>query len=400
MDQINKIVDVVITKQTSTPSMASFSEHLIVDAFDATGFPESDKFDADHRVRSYESLSELVSAGFPTTGFVYRAAKAQLAQSPHISRFYVGWKDTSESWETALNAILAENQEWYALTVSSRRLDEQKTIASWVQSNEKLAILATGDSNVITTATGDIADYLKTQNIDRVAVVYHPDCNDETVYTVYSEDGVNFYSDPELETPAVIPDGVTPVREGTTEIYHYSVYGLNPNDPIPEAAWFGLMLTKHPGSANWALKTLIGVPVCDLSSAQSNAAEGKRANVYVSAAGVAITKYGYTGNGWIDETQGLDWVKARIQNAVFAVLANNDKIPYTDAGVQMIVSPLKQALEEAVKWDILSEYDVTYPAVADVSITNKGNRHLPDVKFTGTLSGAINTVKINGVVTL
>ena len=93
-------------------------------------------------------------------------------------------------------------------------------------------------------------------------------------------------------------------------------------------------------------------------------------------------------------------MKARIQNLVFGVLANNDKVPYTDAGVQMIVAPLKQALDEAVKYDILASYEVEYPAVADVSNTDKGNRFLPDVKFTGVLAGAIHSTRIDGTITL
>ena len=66
----------------------------------------------------------------------------------------------------------------------------------------------------------------------------------------------------------------------------------------------------------------------------------------------------------------------------------------------MVVSPLRAALEEGKKNKILASYEVNYPAVADVSITDKGKRFLPDVSFTGVLAGAIHGTKINGVVTL
>jgi hypothetical protein len=77
-----------------------------------------------------------------------------------------------------------------------------------------------------------------------------------------------------------------------------------------------------------------------------------------------------------------------------------DKVPYTDEGVQMVISPLKAALEEGKKNGILASYEVSFPAVAEVSVTDKGKRFLPDVKFTGVLAGAIHSTKINGVVTL
>lgn len=44
-----------------------------------------------------------------------------------------------------------------------------------------------------------------------------------TVYTVYSSDGVTFYEDAELTTPATIPAGVTPAATGETNEYTYSI---------------------------------------------------------------------------------------------------------------------------------------------------------------------------------
>lgn len=401
-DQIDNVVDVVIERKTSTPSMASFSEHLVVAEFDASGMEVS--FDAEHRVKQFGSLDEIAEAGFDTDGFVYKACQAQYSQSPHIKKIYVGWKNSTETWVQALDAIKAQNNEWYALTVGTRTLLDQQSIATWVQANEKLCILASGDETIINEDTGDIGSYIRTQGIDRVGVIYHPDCNDETtvVHTVYSEDGENFFENEELTIPATIPEGVTPTLVSGNE-YEYStvVHGINPNDPIPEASWFGKMLTKQPGSATWALKTLQSLPVYDLGGGAVTKCRNKNVNTYLSCAGISITQEGQVGSGeYIDVIHGCDWLKARIQNLVFGVIVNQDKVPYTDTGVQMVVSPLKQALDEAVKYDILKNYEVEYPAVADISATEKGSRFLPDVKFTAELSGAIHSTRINGVITL
>jgi hypothetical protein len=114
-----------------------------------------------------------------------------------------------------------------------------------------------------------------------------------------------------------------------------------------------------------------------------------------------MTSNGQVASGeYIDVIHGLDWLKARIQNLVFTALINVDKVPFTDEGVQMVVSPLKAALEEGKKNSILASYEITFPAVADVSVTDKGKRFLPDMNFTGVLAGAIHSTKINGVVTL
>ena len=172
-------------------------------------------------------------------------------------------------------------------------------------------------------------------------------------------------------------------------------------DPIPEAAYFGKMLTKHPGSATWKFRELQSVPTYDLTQSQVSNVEAKNATWYMSTADVPMTSNGQVAAGeFIDVIHGLDWLKALIQNYVFTPMVQQDKIPYTDEGVQMIVSPLRKALNEAVTHGLLASYDVTYPKVADIATTYKGQRTLPDINFTGVLAGAIHRTIINGTITL
>ena len=456
-DQLDKIVQVTIERQTRVPSMKSFSDHLVAAEFSPVGI--NPVFDPEHRVRKFGSLDEIVAAGFPTKGFVYRAASKQYSQAKHIGDIYVGWKipgnvniatgvlsapltagqsiewsvdgtqmediafdieGSSEKclermvaimneefgtlftakkidsqtitlygaaatviatvsepsitmtftskaipadpdWTTALAKIKEQNNDWYAISVSARQMINQQDCALWIQSNEKLGGLCSGDGLIANEETGDIAAWAKLNNLDRVFVFYHPDAK--------------------LADPAVD--------------------NLSDTDPIPEAAYFGKMLSKTPGSATWKFKPLEAVPTYDLTQGQVSNVEKKNATWYMTTADVPMTSNGQVAAGeYIDVIHGVDWLKARIQNLVFTALVNVDKVPFTDAGVQMVVSPLKAALEEAVKNGILASYTIEFPAVAEVSITDKGKRFLPNVKFTGILAGAIHSTKINGVVTL
>lgn len=356
-DQLDEIVKVVITRQTSAPAMASFSEHLVVDMFNPAGI--TPVFDAAHRIHNFGSAGEILEAGFTSTSYIYRVASKQFAQSPHIGKIYVGCKlSTDADWTAALTAIINQNNEWYALSVSARAMAEQQVCAEWAQANEKLLILASGDSNIPGEATGDIADWAKTNNLDRVAVFYHPDC--------------------------ALTDGA-----------------LSTADPIPEAAYFGKMLTKHPGSATWALKGLQSVPTYNLTAAQRQTALAKNATIYTNVAGLPVTSDGRVASGeYIDVIHGLDWLKARIQNRVFTPLSQQDKVPFTDAGIQTIVSELRAALNEGVTYQILKSYDITAPTEAEVPANDKSARMLPDVKFTAPLAGAIHRVAIEGTITL
>jgi hypothetical protein len=457
-DQLDKIVQVTIERNTRVPSMKSFSEHLVAAEFSPVGI--TPVFDPEHRVRVFGSLDEIAAAGFPTDSFVYRAAAKQYSQSNHIGNMYVGWKipggvnittgilsstltagrtitwtvngiqmteiafntegssekciermvaDLNEefgalftakkvdartitlygaaatiavtisgdtpptmvftskvippdaTWTDALSKMKEQNNDWYAISVSARLMANQQECAQWIQANEKLGCLCSGDSIITDAETGDIAAWAKLNNLDRVFVFFHPD--------------------------AKLTDAVVDV--------------LAPADPVPEAAYFGKLLTKQPGSATWKFWELQSVPTYELSQGQVKNVEDKNATWYMETAGVPMTSNGQVASGeYIDVIHGLDWLKARIQNLVFTTLVNVDKVPFTDAGVQMVVSPLKAALEEGKKNGILASYEISFPAVAEVSVTDKGKRFLPDVNFTGVLAGAIHSTKINGVVTL
>lgn len=457
-DQLDKIVQVTIERRTRVPSMKSFSEHMVAAEFSPVGI--SPIFDPEHRVRIFGSLDEITEAGFPVDGFVYRAAAKQYSQTNHIGNLYVGWKIPSglklttgvlsgtlsagqtiawtvngtnmedisfdaegssekcidkmvallkeefastftakkiaadtitlygaaatvvvtvsggipptmafteksiaadASWTEALNKIKEANNDWYAISVAARRFDNQQECAQWIQSNLKLGGLCSGDPIMTDEETGDIAAWAKLNNLDHVFVMFHPDAK--------------------LANPA---DDV-----------------LAATDPVPEAAYFGKMLVKQPGSATWKFKKMASIPTYDLKQGQVTNLENKNATWYMTSADVPMTSNGQVASGeYIDVIHGLDWLKARIQNLVFTALNNMDKVPLTDEGVQMVVSPLKAALEEGKKHGILASYEIEYPAVAEVSITDKGKRFLPDINWTGVLAGAIHATKINGVVTL
>jgi hypothetical protein len=457
-DQLDKIVQVTIERHTRVPSMKSFSEHLVAAEFSPVGI--TPVFDPDHRVRVFGSLDEIAAAGFLSDSFVYRAAAKQYAQSNHIGNLYVGWKipggvnlttgvlsdaltagqtiawtvntiqmtgivfntegssekcidrmvaelkaefgtaftakkvdaqtitlygapativvtiagDTpptmtfttqaipaDASWTAALTKIKEQNNDWYAVSVSTRQMENQQQCAQWIQANEKIGGLCSGDSTISDEETGDIAAWAKLNNLDRVFVFFHPDAK-------LANEGVDT---------------------------------LAPTDPIPEAAYFGKMLTKQPGSATWKFWELQSVPTYELTQGQVSNVEAKNATWYMTTAGVPMTSNGQVASGeYIDVIHGLDWLKARIQNLVFTALDNMDKVPFTDEGIQMVVSPLKAALEEGKRNGIIASYEISFPAAAEVPVTDKGKRFLPDVDFTGVLAGAIHGTKIKGVVTL
>jgi hypothetical protein len=79
--------------------------------------------------------------------------------------------------------------------------------------------------------------------------------------------------------------------------------------------------------------------------------------------------------------------------------SNQPKVPYTDAGIQQIVSAVNAALQAGVNGGIIASPNVTYPTVASISSATKATRALNNVAFTAKLVGSVQTVPISGIVT-
>lgn len=358
MADLDRIVTVNITRNTVTPTQAAFNGILIAAEFlkSKTTTPFSDT----ERVRSYGSLVEMTSDGWTTSDFVYKAASAIFNQNPAVNQVFVGRKltgaDGTETWAAAIAAMALYSADWYGFVSSSRTTADQEALADWAETNKKFYMIASSDADILTTSnTTNIAYYIKNKNYIHSSVWYSPNAGQT------SEDCI-------------------------------------------DAAEFGKLFPYAPGSSTYAYKTLAGVSVYTLTTSQINAAFGYNANVYTSIAGVACTQMGTVGSGeYIDVIIGLDWLESHIQSNVFTVLVNNQKVPFTDDGVQMIVNPLKAALADGVSNGVLSgapgDTNVTFPIVSSVSSANKSARTLPNVNFTGVLAGAIHKTQINGTVT-
>lgn len=255
-----------------------------------------------------------------------------------------------------LNAIENVNSEWYALISTNRDVPTVLAIANWVESRHKIFGTASDDLAIINVQAGvdvtSIAAVLNQGGYVRTFVMYHQDA------------------------------------------------GLD----YPEAAWFGRVLPLIPGSETWAFKRLNTVSYSNLTTTQINNALNKKANIYTFVAGVGITQDGTMAQGeYIDIVRGIDWLTARIQEGVFSLLVNNNKIPYTDGGIATVQAEVLRVLQLGVDNDLLAENPiptVTVPLAINVPNVDKANRILRNVRFQATLSGAIHAVNIIGNISI
>jgi hypothetical protein len=259
-----------------------------------------------------------------------------------------------------LAAIKDADNSWYGLVMSERIDATILSAAEWTEANEKLFITASANSDILTPGIEtDLVSVLKNTRYYRTAILYH--ANAATEY--------------------------------------------------PDAAWAGRVFTIAPGAETWALKQLASVTPNNLSATQRNTVITKGGNLFeFYQSQIALTNPGKTAAGeWIDVIRGRDWLKDLIQTNLAQMLINRNKVPYTDAGIQLCATNLRKSLQQAANQGYLApdEIDsqgvtvpgfvITAPVSADIDPLVKASRILT-LEFAARLAGAIHVINVNGSV--
>lgn len=250
-----------------------------------------------------------------------------------------------------LNTIFqsgALGKSWYALVLADSSIDSSVlAAAAWVEANDRLLFVSRDDSAIKTSATDDIFSQLKDLGYLRT-------------YSRWA--------------------GVS--------------------DQHADAAVAGYALAHDPGSVTLANKTIQGVSADALTDTEQGYLDGKNSNYYLSIAGAGRERVGRMVNGqWLDVVMGVDWVVSDMTLNIFNLIALQDKVPFTDAGIDLVVTQVRLTLQKAVTQGILASFTITVPKAADFSAAEKQSRALTGVEFDGVLAGAIQKTIIRGVVT-
>ena len=173
----------------------------------------------------------------------------------------------------------------------------------------------------------------------------------------------------------------------------------------------GLVSTIAPrqiGSYTWTFKTVQGVQAAKFPTTQILEFERANASVYIIEAGVLMNSKGVAISGeYIDNVQATHYIKARMTENIFRMLALTEKIPYTDKGIALVVSEIEKVLKHSYNVGIIAddeagnpEFTITAPKRADILKNTVAKRILPDVRWRAVVAGAVEKVEIRGVLAL
>lgn len=256
-----------------------------------------------------------------------------------------------------LDAVWAEDSDWYGLTLATAAPAAIEAAADWVETHPVVLSAQTHDAGVADAAvTTDIMSSLKGQSYARSPVTYH-------------SRALQFAG----------------------------------------AAWLSSRMTGEPGDATWKFANLRGVTPDKLTTAQQSAIRAKNGNYYTTIAGRAVMVEGWAPDGsFMDLTQLSDWTVARIKEAVFALLAGNRKLPFSDAGGRQLYGAIWNAVAPAMDGRRYLKYDgkpethrVVIPPVSEVPEADRAARRWTGIEFAFSAAGAVHSVgTIRGTITI
>ncbi len=239
-----------------------------------------------------------------------------------------------------LKKVLEENSDWFFLTCTDNSVEAIKGLSDLVAVNSK----------VFMTTVNDYSDVKKlfAEVYDNTVVMYHDD--------------VDSY-----------------VAEGLAVIMSYKI-----------------------GGKTAKFKVVQGVKEANVTLTQLNELHKNNMFSYIRKLGVLQTSEAKVLSGeYLDVVLGEYWIRFRMEEELQRLALVNDKIPFTDEGIGMLVGSVEKVLSRAVKITIVEEgqYLIRYTLRRDVPSNEVALRKYLYIDWVAMLQGAIHTAPISGTLT-
>ncbi|WP_158782500.1 DUF3383 family protein [Pantoea sp. BAV 3049] len=443
MSSLNQIANVDISLNTASVGKASFGIPLIVSP--TTAFSD--------RVRKYSSYS--AATGDNLDAGTLAALQAVFSQTPRPKQAYVGRRDAnaiaiSLSSDPVTGRIYSFTVDGTSVTYTAKDGDDVAAVLEGIgdalaaSSVSSLFAVATVTDNVLSanvsnpgntviTPVSNISLLTRGSDTGLAADMDKIKAEDNTWYgwslVELSDDLINqgaawtetqtklFFS--RTSTPAVwsnATDDIASQLQAAQYLRTVLIAHRQSSTEYPDAAVMGRFFTKDPGQTVFALKSLVTVTNSKFTDTEKSWVISKNANtyeqyadnIYLFGVGTETKASGKVASGeWIDIVRDRDWLVDDIQTSIASVMIRSGKIPYTNAGIALIVNTLRARLQNAQLQGVISPdekdtlgdtvpgFKMTYPNAADVDADTKASRILY-ITFDALLAGAIQLVQITG----
>lgn len=434
-DPINDIVQVSITANSKTPSRLGFGVPVIM--------TYHTRFADEYRI--YSDTASMVADGFTTYDDAYRIAARVFAQNPTVTQVVVGRLASAPAFVTRVTITSAVQGQKVQFKVIQPETGLVTQIDHTIGAAATTTTVATA-VELLTEAVAGVDSTSATANVDLVPTVagrkvHVYDCvncqvSEETAAAGYdtaltslqlSYDDFYFVligsaSKANITAVAAWTEsaGMKMFLANTHDSLAYQagstgaalqtaaytrtalLYTRNSHE-FAAAGWAAIIGAQDPGTITAALKTISGVSAYSETSTVKTGLESFNVNHYMPIRSINMTRPGKLAVGeWIDVRHGMDALTADLQESVFALLANSGKVPMTPAGLDIIQNVILGVLRRFEGTDdqpgliAPKTSKVIMPAFSSISTADKNARQLKNVRFSGTLAGAIHFASLVG----
>lgn len=349
MSAIADLIDLVISTQTQTASVASFGVPVVV--CDDAGFGEL--------YRTYSDPDDITADTAFTSTAGIRLANLVLQQEPSCGSVIVASAadaSVAGEYDTTLSDLVGAGVDFFGIIAEDNGATIVAECTAWAETNKRMFIAA--------------------------------------------------------PVVSVVADFAAPAAAmvSASAKYSFGILTKDNNAGDLAAAIFGRCFAANPGAINWTHRTLSGVVADVWTDTERTAMKSQGSGWYETVAGLAMVRGGTaTYEGWVsygghypDVVRGTAWLEAETKAAIVTLLSRVDKVPFTDEGGAMAYNTIKPVLSlaESNAYKLLAPGTVLYvPPVGDVASGDKAARFWTGITFTGVYQGAVNKFRIRGTLT-
>lgn len=371
----SRVVNVTMSRNDAFPSRRGFGVPLLLTNVAVAGI-----LDATHRTKVYGSMDEVVVDHAASTD-VYKAMEAAFSQNPRPLQIKAGFitmatpaTATAAEMKTQLDAIAAADLDWYWIGTIAALRDKTALdgVVEWVQAQNKFALLDSNDAEHQDPEDDTNISARHKGTVDRTATMYHTDVAEYAGFALAASLGTRNFDQANSAYTAKFKQlaSVSPVNLGSAAIQ--AITGFTPQLGQSETA-------------------------------------GHMANTYIDIGGRDFVVEGstLTPNVFIDEIHATDWIIARTEEETLGILLNNDRIPYTDAGMETLASGARTVMRMADRAGLIANdldpatgnyapaVEFTIPSVFDVPESQRKARVAPEIAIRFRYAGAVHYTTIN-----
>jgi hypothetical protein len=164
--------------------------------------------------------------------------------------------------------------------------------------------------------------------------------------------------------------------------------------------------SQDPGESSFAYKDIVGAEPDSFTATEIANAKGKNIMLFINSDGVRHTLYGKAASGRsLRVTIGIDYIEARIKEAVLTVFANAEYVPYSQRGFSMLEAAVRGVLasveiDSAGNGFVEPGWTVTVPIAAQQSTAKKVAGDVSPIKFFCVIPTDALKVGVTGSVSL